>query len=424
MKQLQLARSFCCLLAGALLISPLATAKENDLKTILRYALNSDPRVLEANANVAVAEAQKNISKAGHYPVISANNTHVFTQKNKDGSKEHNKSTPSLKGQINIFAWGGIEAAVERDAHKQSYFAHKRDETRDQIGKTIGSLYLAALRAKENIVIYKESVARHQKMLQDVKLITKYDEGRQFEIDEAESRLFQVQSTLEYHQRLLQLSLSQLTRYSKSPVLESDLQDPFIQEDTEVFIKRYHNEDLMQNPTYLAQQKELDSAKANIKVAKANRLPRVNLEGNLYKKGYDVAVNMSWNVLDLSGGHVVDQNRATELAAQAKLQEILLELQEQSRSAKIDMQQNRKRIAIAQKQVATQRKVVRTTELRFEVAHHSLLDLLNTYRELSEVQVAEINARNDYRDAALNYLVAQTKIADWAGVTKVNLNLK
>ncbi|NBI13042.1 TolC family protein [[Haemophilus] felis] len=424
MNKFKLLSSFCLL--ATTLASPLSMAQSNDLKSILRYALNSDPRILEANANINVAEAQKNISKAGHYPVLSLNNTHVFTQKNnKDGVTEHNKSNPSLQAQVNLFAWGGIQAAVERDTHKEGYFSHKRDETRDQIGKTIGNLYLVALRAKENIAIYKESIARHQRTLKDLKLITEYDEGRQFEITEAESRLFQVESTLEYHQRLLQLTLSQLSRYSKTPVTEADLVDPFIQEDTDAFIKRYHNTNLMQNPTYLAQQKELDSAKANIKVAKANRLPRVNLEGNLYKQGgYYVGLNMSWNVFDMSGAHTVDQNRATEIASQAKLQEILLELEEQARSSTIDMKQNRKRISVAQKQLGTHKKVVESKALQFKVGHSSLLDLLNAYRELSEVQVAEINARNDYRDAALNYLVAQTKIADWAGVTKVNLNLK
>lgn len=411
-------RTFLCAVLSVGMLVPAFAQSEVDqtsLKGLLRYALTSDPKMLEAQANVEVAQAQTNISKAKHYPVVSVANTQILTQDYKH-EQDRRRSTPSVKAQVNVFSWGGIESAVERDQHKAQYFLHKKEETRDQIGKAVGQFYLNALRAKESIAVYKESVARHRKILKDIKVIASYDEGRSYEIKEAEALLFQAEASLEHQQRILQVSLSQLNRYSPKPLTEKSLKDPFKQEKADNFIKRYRNSDLTQIPTYLAQLKELDSAKANVAAAKANRYPTVNLEGNANRRGYDVALNVSWNILDLSSHYGVDHSRATELVANAKLQEILLEVQEQSRTSEIDLRQSEKRIAIAKKQIVAQRKVANARELQFNVAQHSLIDVLNAYQDLSDAQIAEINVRNDYREAALIYLVSQSALRNWADI--------
>ncbi|MGC7559381.1 TolC family protein [Pasteurella sp. PK-2025] len=411
-------RTMLCAVCTLGMVSPAFAHSEHEqigLKNVLRYALNADPKMLEAQANIDVANAQTNISKAKHYPVLSVANTQILTQDYKH-EQDRRRSTPSVKAQVNVFSWGGIEAAVERDKQKAQYFLYKKEETRDQMGKAIGQLYLNALRAKESIAIYKESVARHRKILKDVKVIASYDEGRAYEIKEAEALLFQAESSLAHQQRILQVSLSQLNRYTPKPLTEKGLQDPFKQEKADAFLKRYRNNDLTQIPTYLAQLKELESAKANVSAAKANRYPTVNLEGNANRRGYDVALNVSWNILDLSSQYGVDHSRATELVASAKLQEILLEIQEQSRTAEIDLRQSEKRIAVARKQIAAQRKVSHDRELQFNVAQHSLIDVLNAYQDLSDAQIAEVNARNDYREAALLYLVSQSALQNWADI--------
>lgn len=417
-------RSILCALCTFGMVMPAfahSGHEQTSLKSVLRYALTSDPKLLEAQANIDVAHAQTSISKAKHYPVLSVANTQILTQDYKH-EQDRRRSTPSVKAQVNVFSWGAIEAAVERDKQKAQYFLHKKEETRDQIGKTIGQLYLNALRAKESIAIYKESVARHRKILKDVKVIASYDEGRAYEIKEAEALLFQAEASLAHQQRVLQVSLSQLNRYSVKPLQQNHLQDPFKREKAQTFIQRYRNPDLTNIPTYLAQLKELESAKANVSAAKANRYPTVNLEGNANRRGYDVALNVSWNILDLGSQYGVDHSRATELVANAKLQEILLEVQEQSRTAEIDLAQSEQRIAVAKKQITAQRKVANARELQFNVAQHSLIDVLNAYQDLSDAQIAEINARNDYREAALMYLVSQSALQNWADIATFKVN--
>jgi len=41
---------------------------------------------------------------------------------------------------------------------------------------------------------------------------------------------------------------------------------------------------------------------------------------------------------------------------------------------------------------------------------------LGAYNELSSIEQENISARNDFRDAALDYLAAQAQMANWAGL--------
>lgn len=393
---------------------------ENNLQALLRYALTEDPKILESKANIAIAESKTNISKAGHYPVISATNTQILSQRHKNSSS-HLSSRPALKGQVNLYSWGAVENAIERDKYKEEFFRHKHTETKEQVGKSIIDLYLTALRAKEIINVYEKSLSRHKKILKNIKVIANYDIGRDFEVVEAESRLLQTEAIIEQQLRILNITLSQLNRYTRSPLTETNLQDPFLNQNIDEFITRYRSEDLNSNPTYLAQQNELNSAQAAVKVAKAKRLPAVNLEGEVYNKGYNVYVGVSWNIFDSAAAYAVDQEHYSETAAQAKLQDILLELQERARTSQIDMKQNSRRLAIVKKQITSQQKVVKSTELQFDIAQRSLLDVLNAYKELSDIEVEQVNIQNDFRIASLNYLVSQARVADWAGIKNINL---
>lgn len=413
---------FLIILSCCIFFNNVFASSTSSLQKLLRYALTEDPLIWEAKANIAAAEAQTKVSQAGHYPVISVVNTQVLSQKHKDSSNIV-RSRPSLKGQVNLYHWGAIEHSVNRDKHKADYFRYKQKETKEQVGKLVTELYLKALHAKETIVVYKRSLKRHEKMLKNIRSIVSYDEGRAFEIAQAESRLLKEKSIIEQQYRILNVTLSQLKRYTKEPFTEKDLDDPFMKINVHNFTSRYKNSDLGHTPTYQAQKKEFDSSQSDTKAAKARLLPAINLEGELYNKGYNVYLGVSWNIVDFASIYNVEQHGYTEEIARAKLQEILLELEEQSRSSKIDMEQNSRRLDIVHKQIFSLKKIINSTELQFNIAQRSLLDVLNTYKELSDTEVEEINIKNDFRIAALNYLVSQARIADWAGITTINLKL-
>ncbi|AFU19392.1 TolC family protein [Actinobacillus suis] len=412
-------KSYYTLLSVGLFLFTPSLSQAESLKQILQYALAEDPSLEEARAQIRIAESQTKISEAGHQPVISLSQNGVIAQKHTYQGKR--RSEPSLNGRVNLYAWGAIEAEIDRDKYRTDYYQHKFYETRELIGQRIGQLYLSALRAKENIAIYQESFDRHTKLVEDLKVIVSYDNGRAFELTEALSRLNQVESNIARQERVLSTSLSQLARYTKKNLDEHSLQDPFSSQDTHAFLKRYQNNDLSANPTFLAQQKEVKSSESAAKAAEARRMPSINLEGSASRHEREVYVGVSWDIYNQASKYEVEKSQYTKAAAEAKLREIQLDVTEKARTAELEMFRSQKLAKTTQRQIKLQRKVVDDTELQFDIATKSLLNLLDAYQELTSVQAEEVAARNDYRDAALLYLVSQAKVASWAGFSTLNL---
>ncbi|WP_260448576.1 TolC family protein [Bibersteinia trehalosi] len=393
---------------------------EVSLKEILLIALERDPSLDEARANILMAESQTKISEAGHEPVISLVNTGVLAQKHTNSSNR--RSGPSVMGRINLYSWGAIESEIERDKYKEDFFRYKFYEIREQLGQQIGSLYLAALRAKENISIYKESLQRHEKMIKELKVIVTYDEGRISELNEALSRRNQVESTLLQYERTMYNALSRLSRYTPKNLMPADLVDPFLNVSAEHFIAKYRNSNIQSNPTFVAQKKEFEAARADANSVKARRLPAINLEGSASRREREVYINMSWDLYNPASKYQERNSYYSQKAAEARMQEIELEVAQQARTAEIDMVHNQQLAKVAHKQIALQKNVVTDTELQFQIAVKSLLNVLDAYQELTTVQATEIAARNDFRDAALLYLISQARVSVWSGIAPLSLD--
>ena len=217
-------------------------------------------------------------------------------------------------------------------------------------------------------------------------------------------------------QRNLDLALSRLARYTEAPVQAANLEAPFANLTPDELMARYHNPQLTTIPGYQAQVAELESSRANLKASKAARLPALNLEGQVTRDKKEVYLNFSWDLFDQAARYSVAQNAQTLIAAESRLAQMLREVTEKSRTAEADMRQSSSRAALTRAQIAAQGEVVKSYELQFKIARRNLIDVLDSYGELSGVELAHVAAENDFRDGALAYLRAQAQIAAWAGV--------
>ncbi|WP_253353876.1 TolC family protein [Neisseria perflava] len=386
-----------------------------ELKDILKGSLVSDPIIMEAKADEESAKSTTKATFAQHYPVLALTGTQVIAQKHQYSSNDLDDGL-GVRGSVNVYSWGAIQAAVKRDKFKETYFKHKYYETQEQLGKDIGELYLAVLRAKETLLVHQQSLVRHNNLMKDLNVIVKYDSGRRSELIEARSRLLQVESSIAQQRRTMELALSRLSRYTGKPLTANDLTDPFSGDTAASFIQNYRNPDKNTNPSYQAQLAEQKAAGAELDMSRKQRLPSVNIEGNANRTDKQVYFNVVWNVLDIAARHNVSKNAQVLAAAEARTEQILKDNEEKSRTAEINMVQNEQRANITAQHIEAQKDVVKTYELQFRIARRTLTDVLGAYTTLSGIEQDNVTARNDFRDAALQYLITQSQVANWAGV--------
>lgn len=403
--------------ACALLFSQ--TTHAASLQDVLRKSLKNDPELLEAQANKQAADSDIQIAKSGHVPTLTLTATQVLAQKHRYDSQKRAKGiSPGLQGKLNLYSFGGVDSRVRYSEHKYDYFHHKYYETQELVGQNIGKLYLGALRAKEAIQAAQNNLQRHDQIIGDLKIITQYDKGRQSELDQAMARRLRVQAYLAEQARVLELNLSRLGKYTQMRLNPAALQDPFAGETVISIMRRYQSEDLANQPSYQAQQAERESVLAEIDINKASRFPTIDLIASASRDNKEIYVNFGWDFLNPTANYQVERSAQTLIAAEAKSDQILREVSERTRSAEVSMKQSLNRNHIAEQQIAAQKKVIKAYELQFKIARRTLIDVLDSYSDLWNIEAELLASRNDFRDAALEYLSSQAAIARWAGLNQ------
>ena len=388
------------------------------LKEILKQALVHDPVIQEAQANVSFAHSTMQASKAEHYPVVSVIGTQVLGQDHKYESNARETSfAPGIRAAVNVYAWGGIEAAVDRDKNKEIYFQHMSDQTREDLGYKISTLYLTALRARESLIVAERNLKRHDKMLRDLNIIVQHDAGRRSELVQAQARRLRVETGISELRRTLGLAISRLGVYTDEFLSPDSIVDPFQEVSSKDLIAHFHRAEFDKTPAYLAQKAERESALDDVKVSEAARKPALNLEGTATPDNKEIYLRVSWDVFNLGSKHKVSQKNQSMIAAESRMQQTLRDSIERSRTAVFDMTQNEQRAQLAHQYIQSQKEVVWAYEQQFKIARRTLIDVLDVYNELANIEAAEVAARNDFRDATLEYLLVQAQIAQWAGVS-------
>lgn len=386
------------------------------LKEILQNALSQDPALLEARANELSAKADIEVAKSQHYPTVTLVSSQMLAQKRRNDFDRDSKTNIGLQGKLNLYSWGGIESQVRQNEQKHQYFAYKYDETREEVSNKISELYLDALRAQESIEAAKNNMQRHNQIINDLTIITKFDRGRMSELDQAYARRLRVDAFMAEQERVLALNLSRLEKYTQTPISGNALTDPFANEIATSLVKRFQLENVRKQPSYQAQQAEYHSVAAELDTQKAMRKPQINLIANVNRDNQEVYLNLEWDMYNRGRQYGLDKNAQALAAAQAKMDEIERDVSERARSAQVDMQQSLRRLEVAEQQIAAQKKVIKAYELQFKIARRTLIDVLDAYAELWSVEQSAIAARNDFRDAALAYLYSQAALVRWASL--------
>lgn len=404
-----LAMALCFL--GALPIPRHAIAES--LPALLHDAGHNDPSVLEAHARFEQSQMQTGYARAQHWPTLGLSTTRSLA-----GTDANTSQFTGVTGRVNLFSAGAISARIKREEHREKSYADKIDESRENVATTVAEQYLMALRAKEMLAIEQRNFDRHQKIITDLKTVVRHDQGRRYELVQAQARALQVRMRMVQYEKNMRLALNKLTRYTQLPVT---LQNPFS--------KNWRDQiDIAalkaRNPSIMAQMSEMQAARADLDHSRRSRWPSVDIVGSVgrtknYGPSHSVNLVVHWNFMD-RGAHYIQRSAAKQLAvAENRLETLTREIDERSHTAEVDMQQSVLQSEAAAAQIEASAEVVELYGLQFRIGRRSLLELLNAYQELASVEASKVQADNDHRHAIMTYLAANSALMNWANSAAV-----
>lgn len=408
-------RIFNILMAFVINILPInAMADIIELKSLLKDSLASAPEVQEAYANYQAAQSNVKAAESGHYPVVSLMGTQPVAQQHKYESNSMESGFHlGTKATMNIYAWGGIEAGVDREQSKKNYYESQYYLSQEDISVRISQLYLLVLRNKETLAVIDENLIRHQHVLAQLNTIIQHDPGRLSELTQVKARTLKVEMNRAETERNLYLALSQLSILTQKELVMDQFADPFRQVNSAGILSKFQEHNLENNPSYKAQVADAQSLDADVKVASAMRKPALNLEVNATPDNSEVFLRVSWNIFDQASYYNQAQKEYALSASNERIKKTFREIKEMSQSAAINMVQSEKQGVIAQSYIAEQKMVVSNYEKQFTINRRTLIDLLDAYNELANIQASAVTLKNDFRDATLNYLSVQAKMSAW-----------
>ncbi|HDW2449231.1 TPA: TolC family protein [Escherichia coli] len=385
--------------------------------SLVRDVVMNAPAVIQTRADLISALSRIEQANSAHWPVVTATGSKLLSQRHRYSYDYGTEDIlPGIRGEVNIFASGAIEADVRRSELEAEYYHYKVEETGEETIRSFVSLYLDALREKQSIEVLEQSLSRHDAILNDLNTISIHDTGRESEFVQAEARRLMVLQQINFRSRVLKTTLGKLSTWTKNPVTESDLENPFSRMTEARLLTDFTQAPQKGNPSWLASRADVESKKAALKAQELARYPRLDLTGSVTRDDRQIGVNLSWDLFNRNASYGVTEKAAQIVAATGRLDSVARMIDETGRLSLITVRQSRVEMETLRRQEQASAKVVDFYRLQFRVARKTLIELLNAENELYSVGLSRIQTEDQMRHGMLDYLYSQGMLLKWSGV--------
>ncbi len=394
-------------LALGLTVSP---AQAEPMQTVMLHALEVDPSMAEAQAEVASAEAETESARRQHWPRIGVASAEPFNNRAQDLQLEDELQAYA---SINVWSGGGINAAVRTSKSTERYYGSKLAQNREDVVYSVASLYLQGLADEEDLALARTNLLRHNSLMHDLGVVANLDSGRRSDLTQAESRQAQARARVVASETALEVVRSRLLRYTSG--IPISFEQVSIGGD---LLKQPEQEVISRQPEYLEQVAQVDHAQHQLEATRAKRWPKLDFETSYGSTSHALnRLTLNWDLVNPSTFADVDAARQQVVAAQAELAKVEFDLRERLDTARVSYEQAGRKLGVTEEQVVSAQQVVGAFEEQFQIARRSMLDLLNAYAELATVESSVASARAEYRSLALQYLRACGETEAWARQT-------
>lgn len=360
----------------------------------LKYAYKSNPDIIAARKNVDIASAEHSQTKRYSNPELEFEISKIPS----DLDGERTLNSESLEGEARLIQplrlWGKrkLSIGIAEDEIKQSEYELQILMT--DISRQVKARYTESLLYQKSIGLARDNLERAQRLLEQVNIMFNVGKARnhelvraKLEVANAKNDVFETET--DFYVSVGNLNLLLGLNMSEKITLEDVLTLKKMEQNQEVLFQLA----LSQRADLLKQGQEIDKKDKEIKLAKRQRLPDVNLgvfverEEEIYNAGAGISFEFPlWN-------------QYQDDIAKAFLEKEIAEnsLNALKREVELDVYTAFKRVDLAQRSV-------RNLEQSIKEANELLRIITIEYEEGEVSFLSYLDGLSSYKETKQNYL--------------------
>ncbi len=414
------------LIAGAALAPLAAPAAAETLREALRKAYDGNPQITGQRAAQRAIDENVPIARSNGLPSIGANGqfTENVVQASNSFVAPQRALTSSTQLSVPVFQGGGVRSAVRAaETRVESGRAQLRGTEADVFTAVVGA-YMDVIRDDAIVGLNEQNVRVLDVNLRATRDRFQVGDLTRTDVAQSEARLALARAQLQSAQARLITSRENYVNLVGSP--PTDLQDPPPLPNLPATPELAVSAAVQGNPTLQAAVGERDASRFDIGVARAQRLPQVNvvIGGNYFNylntlgSGTGVSVPQTGTAAQaglgltlpiFQGGRPAAQVRQAQARRSQAIENVTLTeraVVAQARSAFAVYRSSREVIASSEVAVEANKLALEGVRAENSVGTRTVLDVLDAEQELLNTQVTLVTARRDAYVAGFALLAA------------------
>ncbi len=419
---------------GAMLLCTVP-AQAAELRDAVQAAVNTNPQIRQAVANRAATQEERVQAQGLWYPRVSVEASAGIRELRNPTRRTIGIADETLypvEGDLIIdqllFDGGGRQAEIRRQASRTDAAAARVEERSEFVALNVARNYIDYLLQQRLVAIADDNVTFHQRLAGDLREGVSKGSISIADQQQAEERLQSARARVTEAREDLDTAAIAFQTLTGLPI-DTVSMPPDLSQFMPATLAEAENLARISNPRVQEAIADLSVSREEIRAAKSELAPRVNLEGR-GRIGHDIdgfsgrttdllgQVVMRWTVFN--GGTKEanvreQQNRAHE--THARLFERTRQAEEDTRTAWSRLQNQGRLVGELETQGRVSDDLLLSYREQFNVGRRSLLDVLDAQNTRNNVQAQAESARLARLYAQYRVLAASNRLIEALGVT-------
>jgi len=396
-----------------------------NLDRCLSIAAKNQPNIIISENTVKASKSRVGQAGANFYPQINLSSSYTRTQPMPPSATSSSSSVSgaapepydqyavNLGLQQLLFDFGKSYTQYKIQSYNRDSSIYELDNTTTQVVFNVKQAYYGALQAKRSRDVAQESVNQFQQHLERAQGFYQVGTVPKYDVTKAEVDLSNAQLSLINAENAYRVAMANLNNTMGAPeapeyTLEDNLSYQKYETSYEEAIERAYK----YRPDLLSLLSQQEAAKKTVTLSKLGYAPV--LTGNADYKwlgreyplqdGWDVGVGLTFNIFNgFLTKYQIDESKANLFAAKAN--ESLVR-----QTILFDVQQAFLNLKAAEDGVPTSELAVKYAQENLDLANGRYAAGVGSPVEITDAQIAYINAENSYIQALYNYKIAQASL--------------